>query len=90
MKKCLKRTKNTKNHEKCLKRTKYTKNHKHTKNHSLVTCCFSDRVQTSFWPILGHFCSFTHFLPKKSKILKNEKKSQEIYYYYQYVILLRV
>ena len=82
MRKCLKRTKNTKNHEKCLKRTKYTKNDKHTKNHNRVTCCFSDRVQTSFLPILGHFCSFTHFWPKKSKISKNEKKTK------RYIIII--
>ena len=36
-------------------RTKNTKYHKHTKNHNHITCCSSDRMQTSFLPILGHF-----------------------------------
>ena len=55
--------------KKCLKHTKNTKIDKHTKNHNHITCCSSDRVRTSFLPVLGYFW------PKKSKFLRNEKRT---------------
>ena len=61
--------------KKWLKRTKNTKNHKHTKNHNHITCCSSDRMWTSFLPILGHFYSFTPFLAQKIKIFEKWKKT---------------
>ena len=61
--------------KKCLKHTKNTKNHKHTKNHNHITRCSSDRVRTSFLPILGYFCSFTPLLAQKIKIFKKWKKT---------------
>ena len=63
--------------KKCLKRIKNTKNHKHTKNHNHITYCSSDRVRTSFLPILGHFCSFTPFLAQKIKIFEKLKKKKK-------------
>ena len=62
--------------KKCLKRTKNTKNHKHAKNHNHMTCRSSDRVQTSFLPILGHFCFFTPFLTQKIKLFEKWKKKK--------------
>ena len=61
--------------KKCLKGTKNTKNHEHTNNQNHTTCCSSDTVRTSFLPILGNFCSFTPFLTQKIKIFKKEKKT---------------
>ena len=52
------KSKFTKN-EKCLRRMK------NTKNLNQITCCSSDRVRTTFLPILGNFCSFTPFLAQK-------------------------
>ena len=68
--------------KKCLKRTKNTKNPKHTKNHNRITCCSSDRVQTSFLPIWGHFCSFTPLLAEKIKIFEKWKNTLEILSFY--------
>ena len=77
------KSKFTKN-EKCLRRTKNTKNHKHTKNHNQITCCSSDRVRTSFLPILGNFCSFTPFLAQKIKVFEKWKKNARIYCHFTY------
>ena len=60
--------------KKCLKRTKNTKNPKHTKNHNRITCCSSDRVQTRFLSIWGHFCSFTPIFGRKNQNFRKMKK----------------
>ena len=60
--------------KKCLKRTKNTKNRKHTKNHNRITCCSSDRVQTRFLSIWGHFCSFTPIFGRKNQNFRKMKK----------------
>ena len=62
--------------KKCLKRTKNTKNHKYTKNHNHMTCRSSDRVRTSLLPILDHFYFFTPFLTQKIKFFEKWKKKQ--------------
>ena len=68
--------------KKCLKRTKSTKNNNHTKNHGHITCCSSDRVQTSFCQFWAIFVPLPHFWLKKSKFSKMEKKRLEILSFY--------
>ena len=60
---------------------KYLKRTKTTKNHNNITYCSSDRVRTSFLPILGHFCSFTPFLAQKIKIFEKQKKNKKYYHF---------
>ena len=60
-------------------RTKNTKYHKHTKNHNHITCCSSDRMQTSFLPILGHFLFLYPIVGPKNQ---NKKKRLEILSFY--------
>ena len=68
--------------KKCLKRTKNIKNHKHTKNRIIIhVVCQIERGQAfcQFWAI---FVPLPQFWPKKSKCSKNEKKHQEILLFY--------
>ena len=61
--------------KKSLKCSKNTKNYKHTKNHNHITYPQIECRQAlcQFWAI---FVPLTHFWPKKSKFLKNEKKKK--------------
>ena len=63
---------------KCLKRTKNTKNHKHTKNRNHITCCSSDRERTSLLSILDHFVPLPHFWPKNQNFQKMKKAFRDI------------
>ena len=68
--------------KKCLKRTKSTKNNNHTKNHDHITCCSSDRMRRSFCQFWNIFVPWRYFWPKKSEFSKMEKKRLEILSFY--------
>ena len=78
MKKCLKRTKNSKNHEKCLKRTKYTKITnilKITIVSHVVSQIECRQAFCQFWAI---FVPLPIFGPKNQKFRKMKKNPIDI------------